>query len=467
MIRLLLASMSSGSGKTVLTCAFLEALRRRGYKIQAFKCGPDYIDPKFHRMIDGVKSRNLDLFLADLNQDKLKLIYADAIEKSGADAVICEGVMGYYDGLGGVTDQGSAWDTARILRLPALLIVNAKANSLTLAAQIRGLRDFRENNNIIGIFLNACSGDLYKILSPVLERETGLPVLGYLPRMKEAEFKSRHLGLNPPDEDDNKNNILNRFGALALKLEECADLDRLFKLCEDNNMNINLENIAPEHDLNNINNKINQIKIAVARDAALNLIYPENLEILKKFGAEIVFINLLRDKNLPDGIGGLYLPGGYPECHAKELYENSAMREDILKIIQNGLPVVAEGGGFLYLGQEIKNQDGESYRMTGILPGKAFPVGRPVRFGYAYMTAREDSLLFRVGDRVPVHAFHYWDSTENGSDFEFQKPISGRIWRGGFANANLYAAFSRLYFPGRPEIAERFVQAAKKYKNIK
>ncbi len=250
---------------------------------------------------------------------------------------------------------------------------------------------------------------------------------------------------------------------MALKLEECADLDRLFKLCEDNNMNINLEKNAPDHDFNNINNKI---KIAVARDAALNLIYPENLEILKKFGAEIVFISLLKDKNLPDDIGGLYLPGGYPECHAKELYENLAMREDILKIIQNGLPVVAEGGGFLYLGQEIKNQDGESYRMTGILPGKAFPVGRPVRFGYAYMTAREDSLLFRAGDRVPVHAFHYWDSTENGSDFEFQKPISKRTWRGGFANANLYAAFSRLYFPGRPEIAERFVQAAKKYKNI-
>lgn len=444
MIEVLLAAPASGSGKTAVTCALLRALQRRGLQPCAFKCGPDYIDPMFHRAMLGVPSHNLDLFLAQ--PQTVRTLYERACRDHGA--AVCEGVMGFYDGVGGVTTQASAWQVADTLHLPVLLVVRPKGASLTLAAQIRGLQAFRTPSHLAGILLNDCTPMLADSLAPMLERETGLPVVGCLPHLPEAVLESRHLGLYTAAEIKN---LTARLDKMAAALEENADLDRLLRLCEHPSRPVLLSTPqAPS-----------TVPIAVAKDEAFCFTYAETLEVLRQCGAEPVFFSPLHDSVLPDAIGGLYLPGGYPELYAQALAENAAMRAAIRHAVENGLPTVAECGGFLYLSQTLQDAQGQRWPMAGVLPGDGVQTQRLVRFGYAELTAEADSLLFRTGEQMPVHEFHYWDCTQNGTSFGVRKPITGRTWRCGFATPTLYAAFPHLYFAGRPQLAERFVKAAR------
>ena len=446
MIELLLAAPSSGSGKTAVTCALLAALAKRGFSPCAFKCGPDYIDPMFHRSVLGVESCNLDLFLC--GEERLRTLYERHI--SGHSAVLCEGVMGFYDGVGGSTAKASAWHVANTLKLPVLLVIRPKGASLTLAAQVRGLCAFREESGIRGLFLNDCSPTLFHSLAPMLEKETGLPVMGYLPHMEEAVFESRHLGLYTAGEIED---LQRRIDVLARKLEETTDMEQLLKLFAGRER----EKVSkPDH-------RPAKVRIAVAGDEAFCFTYAETLTAFREAGGEPVKFSPLHDTDLPEEVGGLYLPGGYPELYARQLSQNEPMRRAIRKAIHGGMPAVAECGGFLYLGQSLEDETGTVYPMTGILPGNGVKRGRPVRFGYAHLAAESDSLLFAKGERIPVHEFHYWDSDRNGESFQAVKPVSGRSWQCGFSNKNLYAAFPHLYFWGNPRWGERFVEAAVRY----
>ena len=446
MIECMLAAPSSGSGKTALACALLAALQKRGLAPCAFKCGPDYIDPMFHRSVLGVESHNLDLFLC--GEDAARALYAR--HAAGHGAAVVEGVMGFYDGVGGVTARASAWHVARTLDLPVLLVLRPRGASLTLAAQVRGLLAFRQPSHIAGILLNDCSAMLAQSLAPMLEQETGVPVLGYLPHMPEAAFESRHLGLYTAAEIDG---LAARIGALAAQLEQSVDMPRLLALCGRRTADgTGRERKAPA--------RKQAARIAVARDEAFCFAYAETLESLRDAGAELVFFSPVHDAALPRGAGGLYLPGGYTELYAGQLSQNAAMRRAVRRAVEAGLPTVAECGGFLYLGQSLEGEDGAVHPMAGALPGAGVRRQKLVRFGYAQLTARADSLLLRAGETVPVHEFHYWDSTENGAAFNAQKPATGRSWTCGFAGPALYAAFPHLYFAGRPQLAERFVRAA-------
>ena len=444
MMQVLLAAPSSGSGKTMITCALLRALQRRGLVPCAFKCGPDYIDPMFHRAALGVDSCNLDLFLS--SAQTVRGLYAQRCRGHGA--AVCEGVMGYYDGVGGTTTRASAWQLADTLNLPVLLVLRPKGASLTLAAQVNGLRQFRTPSHLTGILLGDCSPALANSLTPMLERETGLPVLGCLPHLPEAVIKSRHLGLCTAAEIAD---LDQRLDALADALEENADLPRLLALCE--------RPAPPLPDTEH--QKPPCVRIAVAQDEAFCFAYAESLAALEEAGAVLAPFSPLRDAALPPDIGGLYLPGGYPELYAERLAQNEEMRTAVRKAVENGLPTVAECGGFLYLCRSLQDADGSFHPMTGVLPGEGAGTGKLVRFGYAHLTAREDSLLLRAGETVPVHSFHHWDCTRNGDAFALEKPVTGRAWREGFASPTLYAAFPHLYFAGQPRLAERFVQAAK------
>lgn len=448
MIRLLIAAPASGSGKTAVTCALLTALQKRGLDPCAFKCGPDYIDPMFHRSVLGVESSNLDLFLSD--EETLRSRFASA--SAGHEAVVCEGVMGFYDGVGGVTDRASAWHVADTLELPVILVVRPKGTSLTLAAQIRGLRDFRPNSRIAGVILNDCAPALCRSLSPMLEQETGIPVLGCLPHLPEAAFGSRHLGLYTAAEIQD---LTERLNILAEALERNTDMDRLLALCEDGTV--------PSAAKPRTETKTG-VPIAVARDEAFCFTYSETLEVLEQAGAKLLFFSPLRDGALPAGACGLYLPGGYPELYAEKLSANREMLDSVREAVNGKLPTVAECGGFLYLGKSLRDGQGMEHPMADVLPGSGFPAGKLVRFGYGTLTAGSDSLLFRKGEAVPVHEFHYWDSTENGRDLRMEKPLSGRGWDCGFVSDSLYAAFPHLYFAGTPRLAERFVAAARRYR---
>lgn len=446
MIQFLLAAPRSGSGKTTMTCALLMALKRRGCAPCAFKSGPDYIDPMFHRAVLGVESRSLDLFFSA--PETVRALYAKGA--AGHGAAVCEGAMGFYDGLGGVSDRASAWHLADTLGLPVLLVVEPKGQSLTLAAELKGLNSFRTPSHIAGILLNNCTARMHALLAPMLEKETGLPVLGFLPKLPEAVIGSRHLGLYTAAEVEN---LQQKLALLADAAEEHIDWPRLLALCEKEPPV--LPEKAPQPSA--------RVRIAVAQDEAFCFTYAETLEAFRDAGAEVVFFSPLRDTALPENIGGLYLPGGYPELHAKELSENTSLLREIKQKIESGLPTAAECGGFLYLGQSLTDAEGQSWPMAGVLPGEAKDAGRLVRFGYAALSADSDSMLFRAGESFPIHEFHHWDSTANGTALAAKKPVGGAAWRCGSVNEHFYAGFPHLYWAGTP-LPQRFAAAAENYR---
>ena len=446
MIQFLLAAPRSGSGKTTMTCALLMALKRRGCAPCAFKSGPDYIDPMFHRAVLGVESRNLDLFFSA--PETVRTLYAKGA--AGHGAAVCEGAMGFYDGLGGVSDRASAWHLADTLGLPVLLVVEPKGQSLTLAAELNGLKNFRTPSHIAGILLNNCTARMHALLAPMLEKETGLPVLGFLPKLPEAVIGSRHLGLYTAAEVEN---LQQKLALLADAVEEHIDWPRLLALCEKEPPALPVQPETPPA----------RVRIAVAQDEAFCFTYAETLEAFRDAGAEVVFFSPLRDTALPENIGGLYLPGGYPELHARELSENTSILCEIKRKIESGLPTAAECGGFLYLGQSLTDAEGQSWPMAGVLPGEAKDAGRLVRFGYAALSADSDSMLFRAGESFPIHEFHHWDSTANGAALAAKKPVGGAEWRCGFIDEHFYAGFPHLYWAGTP-LPQRFAAAAENYR---
>ena len=518
MIQFLLAAPRSGSGKTTMTCALLMALKRRGCAPCAFKSGPDYIDPMFHRAVLGVESRNLDLFFSA--PDTVRTLYARGA--AGHGAAVCEGAMGFYDGLGGVSDRASAWHLADTLGLPVLLVVEPKGQSLTLAAELKGLVNFRTPSHIAGILLNNCTARMHALLAPMLEKETGLPVLGFLPKLPEAVIGSRHLGLYTAAEVEN---LQQKLALLADAAEEHIDWPRLLALCEkeppallapmlEKETGLPVLGFLPKlpeavigsrhlglytaAEVENLQQKLAlladaaeehidwprllalcekeppalpvqpetppaRVRIAVAQDEAFCFTYAETLEAFRDAGAEVVFFSPLRDTALPENIGGLYLPGGYPELHARELSENTSLLREIKQKIESGLPTAAECGGFLYLGQSLTDAEGQSWPMTGVLPGEAKDAGRLVRFGYAALSADSDSMLFRAGESFPIHEFHHWDSTANGTALAAKKPVGGAAWRCGFVNEHFYAGFPHLYWAGTP-LPQRFAAAAENYR---
>lgn len=458
MKRFMLTAMHSGAGKTVMTCALLAALRQRGIRVRSFKCGPDYIDPMFHSRVLGIPSRNLDLFLQGESGVKRTLF------QNGEELAVLEGAMGYYDGLAG-TDSCSAWKTASMTGTPAVLVVRPKGVGVSLAAQIRGMMTFREDSGIGGILLSDCSAALAEYLRPILERETGLPVFGYLPSMKEAELESRHLGLMTAAEIQD---LSERIRLLAEQAEKTIDLDGLIRLAE------TADDRHPEEPKYGCAENVPGMaghgnfpcRVAVSRDSAFCFCYEDSLDALRNAGAELVFFSPAEDEALPPETDGLYLCGGYPELYAQALSENAGMLQSIRECLGKGTPVIAECGGFLYLQETLEDEGGREWPVCGVLPGKGFRTGRLQRFGYQWLQDERDSMLFRKGEKVPAHEFHYWDCTQNGSDLLSEKP-DGRRWACGYTDEKMYAAFPHLHLGGEIPLAERFVQTCTEFRNRK
>ena len=442
--RLMFAADASGSGKTSLTCAFLILLARRGLRPCAFKCGPDYIDPMFHRQIAGVDSWNLDLFFSDGEQVRQLM----SRHGTGRDIAVVEGVMGYYDGVAG-TDRASSWDLARQTGTPAVLVVSPGKNALTQAAQLRGIAAFRTPSCLSGLLLNRCSPGQYAFLAPLLERETGLPVLGYVPEVPECALPSRHLGLVMPSEVAQ---IGGRLERLAQEMAHTVDIDRLLTIAQGADPLPAAASSSPKA-------AEKRVRIGVARDEAFCFYYGDNLLLLEALGAELVFFSPLRDEHLPNGLHGLYLGGGYPELHCPALSGNVSMRQDVRRAVETGLPTVAECGGFLYLQRELADPEGGLWPMAGVLPGRAAPAPRQGRFGYVTLTALRPSDFLREGEQIAAHEFHRWDTDWNGDLCLAQKPSSSRSWPCVLGEGALFAGFPHLYFPSFPPFVQRFVQA--------
>lgn len=446
--RLLVAAPFSGSGKTTVVCGLLRAAQRRGLSPCAFKCGPDYIDPMFHREVLGLPSRNLDLFFASQEAAREQLAAAAA---KGRSLAVLEGVMGLYDGVGN-TDRASSWHLARATDTPVLLVLRPQGAALTLAALVRGLRDFRTPSQIGGVLLNGCSERLASRLGPALERETGLPVFGFLPHMPECAIPSRHLGLFTPGEVADLSAKVDRA---ADQLERTADLEGIFALARSASP---LEERLPpacaqEEDT----------VVAVAWDRAFCFYYQDNLDALRRAGARLVFFRPTEDTRLPEGTCGLYLGGGYPELHARALSQNAPMGQAVRRAIEGGMPTLAECGGFLYLQKTLEDPEGTVWPMTGVLEGAGVKTGRLQRFGYVTLTAREDCPYWKRGETMAAHEFHRWDCAPGGSFCHGERPAGGEGWDCIVRKGNLLAGFPHLYFPSNPQFAPRFVAACRRY----
>lgn len=376
--RLLLTAASSGSGKTMITCGILKALKNRGLNCAAFKCGPDYIDPMFHRKVLGIDSYNLDTFMCKRTGVRQSLL------SHGKNRNLCvlEGVMGYYDGIAGISKEASAWDVADTTDTPAILILDCKGVSVSAVAVVKGFLEYETEHHIKGVILNRISPMMYARMKQMIEEQLKVRVYGYVPVVSECVLESRYLGLQIPEEVEK---IDEKLEHLARVMEDTVDLDGILELAR--NVSAMQEDTQVKEHLLNLSDTLQKgIRIAVAHDEAFCFIYPDNLEILKKLGAEIVTFSPIHDRSLPENIQGIVLYGGYPELYAKELSENDSMRESICHAVRLGVPCIAECGGFMYLQERLEGSDGKIYDMAGALFGKSFKTEKLRRFGYIILS---------------------------------------------------------------------------------
>ena len=460
--RIMLAAPKSGSGKTLLTCGLLEVLRRRGLNPIACKCGPDYIDPMFHRYVLGIPGRNLDSFF--LPAEGVREVLVDVVREEQAGIAVLEGVMGYYDGLGGTETSASSWEIAEITDTPAILALDCKGASLSAAAMASGFLHFREKSHIAGVILNRVSSMYYERLAAAVEEASRLPVLGYLPESEEYHMESRHLGLFLPGEIDR---LRERIGRLADQMEKSIAVERVLEVAgmlplrienkekeKAENESMEAESIAkfPACQEQKVTSRV---RIGVARDEAFCFYYQENFRLLEQMGAELVYFSPLRDKKIPDRVDGLLFGGGYPENYARELAKNAAMRESIRRSIAAGMPFLAECGGFLYLHRTLEGSDGKHWEMAGVYPFDAYRTNRLRRFGYV-------RLLTSSGQEIHGHEFHYWESEDPGTDWEAVKPTGNRSWRCIHEKGGQIGGFPHLYYASCPDFLRKWLDVCAK-----
>ena len=454
--RVMIAAPKSGSGKTTITCAILQTLKDMGKQVVSYKCGPDYIDPMFHQRVIGIPSKNLDTFFTGEN-DTRKLLLKN---RTGEEIAVIEGVMGLYDGLGGVREEGSSYHLAKVTKTPIILVVDAKGMGRSVIPLIAGFLAYDTEHLIRGVILNRMSKSYYEIIKPLIEAELQIRVLGYLAERQQLQIQSRHLGLHLPGEIKE---IQRQLEVAAEELQKSVSIETIIQIAASAET-IEIEKITETTEKITSTELITKPLIAVARDEAFCFYYEDNLLLLKEYGADIAYFSPLHDKELPEGSSGLLLGGGYPELYAKVLSENKKMLTSVREAVQAGIPYMAECGGFMYLHQEMEDMEGHSWPMAGVISGKSWRTPRLTRFGYITL---EDGTCFgkNVGG-IRAHEFHYFDSDNCGTAFHASKPESKRGWDCMHGSDHLLAGFPHLYYYANPKIPQAFLKKCLEYKEL-
>lgn len=501
--RFMICAPSSGSGKTLITCAILRILARKGYAPSSYKCGPDYIDPMFHNRVLGIPSRNLDVFLMG-ETGVMKALRKGA---EGRNIGVLEGVMGFYDGIRADSAKGSSSEICSITGTPAIIVVSCGGMSRSVIPLVKGFCDYDSRKLIRGIILNNISSMVAGSIKRELEEVTGVPVIGMLPKLTGVSLESRHLGLKMPSEIPE---ILDEIDKVADRLEESLDfnamieiartapgleeLDETKELLESGNGKDRTV-ISGKPSFEERGNALGGInrgdrigdgqeladrdaktaggqelmgrggitvdrqefvrRVGIAMDEAFCFYYEDNLDLLREMGAELVPFSPINDKKLPE-VSGIIVGGGYPELYAKVLSENISMREDILSKARAGMPVLAECGGFLYLQESICDPKGQEYEMVGLFQGKGCMQKKLQHFGYVTMSAAVDNPYLKEGEEIRAHEFHYYDTSCNGETCLLKKP-SGTSWSGYQSIFNSFGGFAHLYYPSNPAYIKRFM----------
>ena len=452
--RIMIAAPQSGSGKTLITCALLQALKEKNYYLESFKCGPDYIDPMFHKTVLGISSRNLDPFFTEDSITRMLL----AKGQDSRDLAVIEGVMGLYDGLGGIREEASSYALAKATNTPIILTVNARGMGRSLLALLSGFLQSDTAHLIKGVILNQTPSSFASVLSKEIEETFHIPVVASFPVRDDVRIESRHLGLVMPYELED---IQSRLKIASQVLCENANIEQILEIAKS----------APklEYDVKrDIKQKLTEktIRIGVARDEAFCFYYEDNLDLLKSLGAKLIFFSPLHDDTLPKDLDGILFGGGYPELYLKELEENESMRNSVKSAIENKMPSLAECGGFMYLHDTIFDSEKKPYKMAGVIHACCMKKERLVRFGYLTLNSKTDSFL-QKGETIRGHEFHYYDSEDNGECAIAKKPVGTRSWECVHAGSDHWWGFAHLSYYSNPKFAEKFAEACRSYKTNK
>ncbi|MDQ7843886.1 MAG: cobyrinate a,c-diamide synthase [Armatimonadota bacterium] len=449
--RIVVAGTHSGCGKTSVALGLIRALRRRGMTVQPYKAGPDFIDPSLLGVAAGRPARNLDCWM--LPQATLVELLVRGAEQ--AQIAVIEGMMGLYDGHGGVGDDGSTAEVARILQAPVILVVDVGGSARSAAATALGFTAFDPRVNIAGVIANRVGGAAHVQMLREAMASSSAPLLGTLPWDDRLRLPERHLGLVPAAEASPEAAI----EALADAVAANVDLDAVLRVAR----------TAPPVVVHGPPafppiSAPGSARIGVARDAAFTFYYQDGLELLEAYGARLVPVSPLKDAGLPE-VDGLYLGGGFPEIYARELADNVPMRRAVARAIRQGMPVYAECGGMLYLAETLVDGTRRA-EMVGVLPASARMHGRPIALNYVTVEAEADTLLLRTGESVRGHQFH-WSTLEPTGPLPLAYRCMGGAGiaggRDGIAMGAVLATFTHVHFAAKPEMAARFVAACRRF----
>ena len=450
---IVVAGVRSGVGKTTIATGIMGALTRRGLSVQPFKAGPDYIDPSYHKLACGVPSRNLDTWLLP-HQTALELYQRASI---GKDISVIEGVMGVFDGHSSLSEDGSTAELAKLLRTPVILVADASKVARSVAAEILGYQLFDPDLNIAGVILNGVGSDRHlEFCKPQIEATTGLPVLGYLPRRDDLVQPERHLGLIPTVEGTVARTW---YDALIAQIEETIDLDQLMGLAKSQPSLDKAGDIGANAGAYPESPQPKRAVIAVAQDQAFSFYYQDSLDLLEAWGAELAPFSPLEDESLPAGTSGIYLGGGFPELFAAELSANQPMHVAIRDAASRGVPVYAECGGLMYLGESLADLDGGLHTMTGVIPAVSRMSGTRLTLGYREVEAVSDGPLLPKGQKVRGHEFH-WSTLDLEPDpaRSAYRVVNQAGRSEGFHLGSVWASYIHIHLGSHPSLAKRFVE---------
>ncbi|WP_318204223.1 cobyrinate a,c-diamide synthase [Streptomyces sp. SCL15-4] len=438
--RLVIAAPSSGSGKTTVATGLMAAFAARGLAVSPHKVGPDYIDPGYHALATGRTGRNLDAYLCGPELIAPLFLHGSR----GCDLAVVEGVMGLYDGAAGQGELASTAHVAKLLRAPVVLVVDASAQSRSVAALVHGFASWDPEVRLGGVILNKVGSDRHESLLREALESTGVPVLGVLRRVPQVDTPSRHLGLVPVAE--RRADALDAVAAMAAQVERGCDLDALSRLASGAGP---LPAAAWEPPVGTTGKRA---VVAVAGGPAFTFSYAEHTELLAAAGAEVVTFDPLRDERLPEGTAGLVVGGGFPEVYAAELSANEPLREAVARLARSRAPVAAECAGLLYLCREL---DGRP--MCGVLDATA-RMSERLTLGYRDAVAVGDSALAAAGTRMRGHEFHR-TVVEPGAGAAPAWGVTAPVRRvEGFVQQGVHASYLHTHWASAPGVARRFVE---------
>ena len=443
--RVVVAGTSSGAGKTTVTVGLCRALRARGLRVALFKCGPDYLDPTYHRRAAGAPSHNLDGWM--MGREAVRATFLRA--SHGADIALIEGVMGLFDGASPTGDEGSTAEIAKWLDAPVLLVADVGGMARSLAALVAGFAGFDRDLRVAGVICNRIGSRGH--LDLLRCAQSAPPIVGGLPSEPELAFPERHLGLLTAHEDAVAESLFAAWGARAA---EWLDLDAILQLSQ-------APLLARPAFSRGREREPDRCRIALALDDAFHFYYEDNLRRLESLGAELVPFSPTHDAHLP-AADGLYLGGGYPELHAEALAANTEMRAAVATFARSGRPIYAECGGLMYLTRAIRTRDGRAHAMVGLFPCEAVMSDRLEALGYVEVALEADTPVGPAGTRFRGHQFRYSRLSEPADaialGYSVRRPRGQEAFREGYRSGdNVLASYVHAHWASNPRVAEAFV----------